>query len=91
MTPLKDYYNKKIEALDKVNVFEDISGLETGDFVYIKAMHGKSSALTGFVKKIARVNVILETTYGGWSGQDVILQELKVRKERIAEFLKPIK
>ena len=90
MTPLKDYYNEKISKLDKENKFKDISKLEIGNLAYVKGTSEKAF-LIGFVKKIARVNVTLETTYGGWGGSDIILQELKVKKNEITQFVKPLK
>jgi flagellar motor switch protein FliM len=87
-TPNKDAWKERLGKLDKTNL-TDLDKLEVGDFVLIK-YHVRNN-LTGFVKKISKINVIIETTYGGMGGNDVVFMELKEPKIFIKSFLKPKK
>jgi hypothetical protein len=85
MTPNKNYFYGKIDQLDEVK-YSDIKDVEVGDFVYVPRVRG---SITGFVKKVGRVNLILEAEYGGWADQDIHLLELKVRKDEVTQYMKP--
>jgi hypothetical protein len=87
-TPNKDLYKSRIDALDAENKLTDISKLSAGDFIHVPATK-QSSGATGFVKKIGRTNVTIETQYGGWANADSSPMELTVKKSDIAQFAKP--
>jgi hypothetical protein len=91
-TPLKDAWQKRIDALEPAEVYTDLTKLEVGDFIHIPLITGKQSKITGFVKVIKRISVIIETSYGGWGDNDFLeIMELNYKKDQIKEFLKPIK
>lgn len=50
-TPLKDNYEQRLDNLDISKRYNDISKLNIGDHVNIPGEKGKTSGLTGFVKK----------------------------------------
>lgn len=88
-TPVKDEFNSRIDNLDKESKQSDVMNLSVGDYVNAKGERGKSSQVIGFVKKIGRTNVTLETFYQlGSSNDDGILQDITVKKSDIAEFYK---
>lgn len=91
-TPLKDAYEKRMDSLDETKKYTDTSKLQTGDYVHIPEIKGVRGGSTGFVKKIGRKNITIESPYGGWGGQDLIqIMDLQFSKEDVGQFVKPKK
>ena len=86
MTPIYDAYQERIAAIDSTKEFKGSDGLEVGDIIGAY----NNCQTRGFVKKISKVNVLIETTYGGWGGQDCMLMELKVPIKEIRAYYKPL-
>jgi hypothetical protein len=80
---------KGLTILMKKSKQSDVSKLGVGDYVNIPKTE-KSGGLKGFVKKIGRTNVVLDTFYQlGSTADDGIMQEITVKKADIKEFAKP--
>jgi hypothetical protein len=88
-TPVKNEYKSRIDNLDKESKQSDVSQLKEGDYVNVPRSE-KSSGVTGFVKKVGRTNVVLDTFYQlGSTADDGIMQDITVKKSDIKEFIKP--
>ena len=86
MTPIKDQYAERVENLDSKNEYRDMKSLAIGD--YIGAYNNCQTR--GFVKKISKVNILIETHYGGYGDNNCTLMELKVPISEIRAYYKPI-
>lgn len=87
-TPLKDAYQKRISGLDNSKQFTDVKELAVGDYVAIEGDH--NNTYYGFVKKIGRKNITIESAYGGYADNDYIsIQELQFSLDKVKGFYKP--
>lgn len=86
MTPIKDKYAERVENLDSKYEYRDMKNLTIGD--YIGAYNNCQTR--GFVKKVSKVNVLIETTYGGYADNDCELMELKIPISEIRAYYKPL-
>jgi hypothetical protein len=86
-TPLKDAWNKRKENLNTDVKYTVATKLSIGDYVAIKG--AANNIYTGFVKKIGRTILTIESPYGGWADSDYIqIMDLKFPKADLQAFYK---
>lgn len=81
-TPIRDAYEERKRLIVLKNEEGDRVDIKTGD-----AILGQNKT-QGIVKKVGRVNVIIESPYGGYNGSDIMLLELKIKRSDIVRHLK---
>ena len=79
---IAEAYNNRLAKLDLTEQTE-LYALSVGCYICVPRS-ARSSGVTGFVKKIGRVNVTIESIY-----MNSMLLELKVKKNNITKYLKP--
>lgn len=88
LTPLKDAYNAKLEQIDKSTRCED-SDIKIGYYAGFKSKHG--GIYIGFITKIARKFITIESPYGGWGDTDFIqIMHHKFEKSELIGYYKPL-
>lgn len=85
-TPAADVYRDKLLQL-KHKPEATTNSIEVGDYIRVAGTE-KKSGIEGFVKSVARKNIKIETTYGGWADSDVIMQEHTIAKSEVTALHK---
>lgn len=87
MTPIKDAYRERVLSVDSTKEYKGADNLQVGDLIGAY----NNCTTQGFVKKISKVNVLIETIYGGYADNDCELMELKIPIKEIRAYYKPLK